>query len=1018
MVLLTHLKFIIINHILMQIIENLFVGLKNIEEEKNNLKDTIISILDFYDEVYKNINQTLNNFLKYSKYSYNQSKLYIIEEFLNQISLIKENIIFDKIEENKKNIFELIDEYEILYKDYNSFYNIFHDKLDEFNLTKELLSKNFEKINKIRQEINYSQTGSDLNNSIKNKLNDLISKIQMEKDLFKYKLKNYNNFIIKSKDEYIYMKNRLDILINKKNEILTGIDLNFSAFCIDFGNIFISLGEKINNIYKKNNDKLKITSSSILNQLEFPIEVINEENFNLFLSSKTSKFELQRNSIKRNLSLPINLFQKYNIFESFIPKDDFFSFKRNNNEEKKSLIIFDNEISKDLICNLINSMLDVQEMTENEIDISFEILSSHNNERYFELFIKEIIDKMSYSFLCLKNYNNLLHISNFINLFFINKTSTSSIIKLILMKLSQIIYYDDQDNYIFLSFIISKNEYYSNKNLWLELFELEYYSVLKYTLLKNYNNLINILYEEIGENINSEELFSTKIKDFLFLNPKNKEDIFFKKNLTFFFNIKEKYENLFENSNFSLKSNLNILIDDLNFKYNIFDIYSLEDIKLIEENISYLFNFPTEKVQKLLIEIFFDTGLKIIRKYVFLLTNFNIDSSISIEFLFDISSKLGFQKEYIKLFVSYFKTNSFSIISNKEIKFNSKKEIQKKNSSFNTFIDIFQENISKYLKKKEIIILREINKELLNFLNEFIFSNEIKLILINDSNLIFHKKIFKIWCIILNVNKYQKEYRNYSQNIYNFLKSNENDLKSQVIRNNLNMINLDVIRTNFIENNIEYRQNLLNIFIGMIIMNNEFNYCQGMNMVVNFIFSFTNFNEEDSFSFYYSLLNNSNYNFSFHKDLYELKKLFYIFERVLYLFLPNISQILNKNKINASYYCSKWFSTIFTNNFYTNDFTFSFIVIRIWNEFLLNGWVSLIKTLFIFFFMSKEKIMMLSNDQIYEFIFNIMIKNILSNNENYIEFSNIWDKIQFPRDLYESLEVEYSIIHKLDEEII
>lgn len=36
----------------MQIIENLFVGLKNIEEEKNNFKDNIITIMEFYDEVY------------------------------------------------------------------------------------------------------------------------------------------------------------------------------------------------------------------------------------------------------------------------------------------------------------------------------------------------------------------------------------------------------------------------------------------------------------------------------------------------------------------------------------------------------------------------------------------------------------------------------------------------------------------------------------------------------------------------------------------------------------------------------------------------------------------------------------------------------------------------------------------------------------------------------------------------------------------------------------------------------
>ena len=64
----------------------------------------------------------------------------------------------------------------------------------------------------------------------------------------------------------------------------------------------------------------------------------------------------------------------------------------------------------------------------------------------------------------------------------------------------------------------------------------------------------------------------------------------------------------------------------------------------------------------------------------------------------------------------------------------------------------------------------------------------------------------------------------------------------------------------------------------------KLNYCQGMNYIAAFLLNITN-NEEESFYLFLSLLISTEYGRLFEKDLEKLKKSFYVFERIICLFI-------------------------------------------------------------------------------------------------------------------------------------
>ena len=65
-----------------------------------------------------------------------------------------------------------------------------------------------------------------------------------------------------------------------------------------------------------------------------------------------------------------------------------------------------------------------------------------------------------------------------------------------------------------------------------------------------------------------------------------------------------------------------------------------------------------------------------------------------------------------------------------------------------------------------------------------------------------------------------------------------------------------------------------------------------------------------SFLYFLCLLLTSDYSSLFTKDLENLKKFFYVFERILDILLPELYNYLKINNIKVSFFISPWFITL------------------------------------------------------------------------------------------------------------
>ncbi len=108
-----------------------------------------------------------------------------------------------------------------------------------------------------------------------------------------------------------------------------------------------------------------------------------------------------------------------------------------------------------------------------------------------------------------------------------------------------------------------------------------------------------------------------------------------------------------------------------------------------------------------------------------------------------------------------------------------------------------------------------------------------------------------------------------------------------------------------------------------------------MNYIAAFIYELTN-DEEEAFFFMLGLLSSTEYGNIFINSLFKLKQFFYVFDRLIYINLPELHIYFKNDSISVSYFISPWFITLFTNSYqYANKKISPKILLRIWDEFLL-----------------------------------------------------------------------------------
>ena len=238
------------------------------------------------------------------------------------------------------------------------------------------------------------------------------------------------------------------------------------------------------------------------------------------------------------------------------------------------------------------------------------------------------------------------------------------------------------------------------------------------------------------------------------------------------------------------------------------------------------------------------------------------------------------------------------------------------------------------------------------------------------------------------------------------LDETKTELFQKMNEESISQINKDINRTYLRTNNENNPSILYNILTSFVYSENKINYVQGINSITGFIYDLTK-NEEDTFHFLICL-----FNFTQIRDIYDdeqfhyLKILFYSMERVLYLFLPKIYSKLKDQNMQISFFMSAYFITLFTILYPylpQNDITF---LLRIWDEFIFEGWKSFFETWLAILKFYEKDILNTNEGNVMNFLTNTIRECELFKKEKYEKFLEIKNQFKITEELMTNLEYE------------
>ena len=411
-------------------------------------------------------------------------------------------------------------------------------------------------------------------------------------------------------------------------------------------------------------------------------------------------------------------------------------------------------------------------------------------------------------------------------------------------------------------------------------------------------------------------------------------------------------------------------------------------------------------------KIQYEEPLRVIRDFITHFSCFNLDSSEVVDILTETASKYKFDSEQdkLKFIISVINSNMYSI---KNSKFYSKKENlrvlenteltipltshtfmnknylkHQKNKDNNIGIIL---NCFKYLEPKDYINLLVLNKKYYSVLSKILYKNY----LLNKP--ISLETRIKIWKQIL---KFDKNKNNYTET------------KEKISKEELPIfetINMDVIRTKFTTDNENNKKKTYNILCCVALNHPKINYCQGMNYIAAFLLTYTK-SEEEAYNIFNYLLETTDYSDLFANELKRLSKYFYVFDRLIYIYLPEVFSYLKTQNLSVTYYISPWFITLFTNALnHINELNNPKVLIWIFDLFIVEGWKAVIKIGLCLMKHFENKILGLKYDELLHFLVNDILKYDFFQNNNYEKLRKIYFSLKIESGLIENIEKEYEI---------
>ena len=309
-----------------------------------------------------------------------------------------------------------------------------------------------------------------------------------------------------------------------------------------------------------------------------------------------------------------------------------------------------------------------------------------------------------------------------------------------------------------------------------------------------------------------------------------------------------------------------------------------------------------------------------------------------------------------------------------------------------------------FLYPKDYINIIRVNKFYYNFTEKVIFKH---IFLKSDNsplciNLFDVDKHINMWFFFL---KYNKKSFNYQEEKKKIL---DKKIESQFN----DTINMDVVRTFFDNNQDENRQKLKNILTTLSICHSNFGYCQGMSYIGQFLLEITKEDEERAFDVFSAILTKAHYGELMSQNFEQMKKYFYVFERLINIYLPDLDIIFRKNNISPGYYITPWFITLFTYSFCNNH---KRLLLRIFDNFILDGWICIIRVGLLLLKHYQNYLIEMKFEEILQFLINeLKEKYDFFNNSNYDKFIELYHEMKIPKGLVINIENEFELNKKVE----
>ena len=428
-------------------------------------------------------------------------------------------------------------------------------------------------------------------------------------------------------------------------------------------------------------------------------------------------------------------------------------------------------------------------------------------------------------------------------------------------------------------------------------------------------------------------------------------------------------------------------------------------------------------IEKKMKEIREKNCFNIFKEFVEHFPNFNLDITISNDLIINVGNTYGLSQKEINYLVCYINSNIYSIKAGyhkNNIKIKNINKSFNRNISKNYNSNYLLKNINNTnqvrLKKLYIILNSVFNylypKDYINLrrANKFFYQNSEKKIYKN----IFLKSDKSP--LSLNLFSVQK----HTGMWYHFLQYDKNSINYKKIITEINQnlalkkeyrfeetIQLDVVRTFFEEDQEKKRSMVKNILLSLSEIYPKIGYCQGMNHICQFLLEITGNDETESFNIFSAIIAKTKYAEIVINDFKLMKKYFYVFDRLISIYLPDLYVINKQNNIGACFYISPWFITLFTMRFQKNQ---NKLILRIFDMFILDGWDCIVRIGLVMLKYYQNDLIKMKYEELLQFLINeLKDKYDFFGNYNYDKFMEMYREMKIPKGLIDNIENEYKL---------